>query len=94
MLGEISWFLDPEADKQRSKLTFKVSYSNIIDQKLEHYKLHEAAHVSIHNTGSSLWMVSAGSLLPQSQVSLWSQRPATLDIVTATAIVISIQYNL
>ena len=62
MLGELSWFLDPEAeaDKQRSKLTFKVSYSNIIDQKLEHCKLHynEAAQVSIHYPGSSLWMVT------------------------------------
>ena len=59
MLGEISWFLDPEAeaDKQRSKLTFKVSYSNIIDQKLEHLQpYNEAAQVSIHYPGSSLWM--------------------------------------
>ena len=61
MLGELSWFLDPEAeaDRQRSKLTFKVSYSNIIDQKLEHLQpYNEAAHISIHYPGSSLWMVT------------------------------------
>ena len=93
MLGELSWFLDPEAeaDRQRSKLTFKVSYSNIIDQKLEHCKLHEAAHVSIHNTGSSLLFEFMDGHIIVPAVHCFSH---SVPMVTATAIVISIQYNL
>ena len=88
-LGEISWFLDPEAeaDKQRSKLTFKVSYSNIIDQKLEHYNLHEAS--SSFNPLPGKQFMDGHIIVPAVQCYSHS-----VPVVTATAIVILIQYNL